>query len=173
MKTALKQQLVSALSVAFTSIINAESIHDRSPISDYEPLEVGEKYTVFAGPAFRTAFEPVEGIDSKHADIMFEIQFHGCTYDKEQGGFSWDGKDYEFNFGNYQDNLMLATGDNPSEDDWYDNIGDFDIDDLEDTELSKAILTPLFAKMSDEVKNKFLMAVFKQVIKGTPAPVTT
>lgn len=170
MKTELKQKLSAALTTAFAKIIHADTIHDRSSISDYEPLEVDGKYTIFAGPSFRATFEPVEGVNAKAADIMLEIQFHGCTYDKESNVFSWDGKEHEFVFGNFLDNLMLVSIDNPSEEDWYEEVAELDIDNLEDAELTKAILTPLFANMSDDVKNKFLMAVFEQVIKGTPAP---
>lgn len=171
MNIELKKSLAAALIGAFSKVIHADSIHDRSSISDYEPLEEsGGRYTVFAGPSFKTAFEPVDGVDAKAADIMFEIQFQGCTYDKEQNLFSWDGKEHEFVFGNFMNNLMLVSMSNPSEEDWYEEEGLVGIDDLEDTEITKAILTPLFANMGENEKNNFLMAVFAQVIKGTPAP---
>ena len=171
MKTSQKQLLVAALSVAFASKINAETIDANPSISDYAPMKQEDgKWTIFAGPAIRTEFERVEGLDSQHADITFEVQFIGCTYDKELDKFLWDGAEYELVFGNYNDNLILAVGDKPVEDDWFESVGTLDIDELEDTEITKAVLVPLFANMDKDIKSQFLMAVFNQVIKGTPKP---
>ena len=170
MNTVQKQALIAALASAFKPKFLASNINDDSSIGTFKPMESDGAYIIFAAVSAESKFTAVDGIEHDNADISFEMAFDGCTYNEELAQYEWDGVDCESTFGEYENNILYAKGENPDFAIWQEYQETEGADDLCDKEVSVAVLKTIFDAMDANARYEFNMAVFEQVKTATDAP---
>ena len=153
-----KQLLIASISSALATAVSDPSF--KPCVSDVEPYEgEGGLFSITGYVGIRAPIEPVAGFEVTHIDMNFECIFHNCTADHNTATYEGDPSDYELRFSEMDNNLFWANHADPKNADWQ-YQSDLNLSYYETCEISKAVLTKLFAEMSAEQKKSMLTYIY-------------
>ena len=175
MKTIQKEALIVALMHAVGDELDAVDIIKDHNYANFKPMLDSETgtYTIHIAPELKMNIGAVEGFKYNLADVSFEISYIGCTYDKDNKCYQWDGNHCQIRYGELENNILFGSGnavDPRCDSNTWECEGIADIDSDEDVYIAKSAIQAAFDSLSAATIDEITMGVFEKTKHSTDAP---